>query len=50
MRLNLFHRRPGSKKESRSQAERKELVIFVSDQFKQLAKRKLRVPIQLYHL
>lgn len=27
-----------------------ELVNFVADQFKKLAKKNLRVPIQLYHL
>ena len=29
---------------------KKELVSFVADQFKKLAKKNLRIPIQLYHL
>jgi len=28
----------------------KELISFVGDQFKKLAKKNLRIPIQLYHL
>lgn len=27
-----------------------ELISFVADQFKKLAKRNLKIPIQLYHL
>lgn len=36
------------KKESPNKS--KELISFVADQFKKLAKKNLRIPITLYHL
>jgi len=47
MKLNIFGKEMKNKKEKQG---KKDLVNFVSDQFKQLVKRNLRVPIQLYHL
>jgi hypothetical protein len=50
MRLNIFSRRPKSKGEERRFLEKNDLGSFVTQQFKALAKKNLRVPIQLYHL
>lgn len=42
----------GSKSEERQKKSmnRNEFIGFVAEQFKKLAKKNLRVPIQLYHL
>lgn len=46
----MFLQKPKLIKRTREITSKKELISFVSNQFKQLAKKNLKVPIQLYHL
>ena len=39
-----------SRNEMSKTSNKKELISFVADQFKKLAKKNLKIPIQLYHL
>lgn len=50
MKLQTFSRHVGELKRLASRGEKKELTRFVADQFKQLKKKNLRVPVTLFHL
>lgn len=50
--MNKINLIQGSKSEDKNKKlfTRNEFIGFVADQFKKIAKKNLRVPIQLYHL
>lgn len=50
MYLNVFTGKAKIKKSVDNRSANSELFIFVSEQFKKLAKKNLRVPIKLYQL
>ncbi len=50
MKLNIFSLRAKSKELRLQKEENNEFMSFASQQFKQLSKKNLRIPIKLYHL
>jgi len=50
MSLKLFFSNAVLRRKVNSFSEKKDFINFVAQQFKQLSKRNLRVPIKLYHL
>lgn len=50
MNKNVFTKKAQYSHESAINNSKNELISFVANQFKQLAKKHLRIPIQLYHL
>jgi len=50
MKKIVFSQRAKSEFKKNKPQSKNEFIGFVADQFKKLAKKNLRVPIQLYHL
>ncbi len=50
MKFNVFSRKVELKKNKLGMVDKGDLVAFVFNQFKELSKKNLNVPIKLYHL
>lgn len=51
MRVTNLIQRPKNERDDRnSKSSKNDLINFVGDQFKQLVKKNLRIPVKLYHL
>ena len=46
----FFSQKPKSASFKNNYQKKNELIAFVADQFKKLAKKNLRIPVTLYHL
>jgi hypothetical protein len=46
----MFFQKAKLGRKEKETSGKKELIDFVASQFKQLAKKNLKIPIQLYHL